>query len=899
MEIFAEGRSFGASEGGFATAPRRRRFTIDIKHFSNYFDLHISLHNNLTMEATGRGGKRKLQRGGSHKFTPARMLRDEANHPREKEDVEKSTSNEDTSSEEGSSEDERPEPPQQKAAINDSSLLPTTESDRKANLFCQLCDCPFPCTFPNQKASKDHIKTSPAHFSLKCQPCQKQFISTGALKKHKKACPTQQKLKGNTFCKLCDCTFPDQNALNEHIKTSPAHFSLKCQPCQKQFISTGALKKHKKACPTQQKLKGNTFCKLCDCTFPDQNALNEHIKTSPAHFSLKCQPCQKQFISTGALKKHKKACPTQQKLKGNTFCKLCDCTFPDQNALNEHIKTSPAHFSLKCQPCQKQFISTSALDTHEKALHPPFCKLCDCTFPDQYALKEHIKTSPAHVLDCWSCQKRFTSTIELNRHEKALHPPFCKHCDCTFPNQKALREHIKTSPAHFSLKCQPCQKQFISTSALDTHEKALHPPFCKLCDCTFPNQKALREHIKTSPAHLSLIFCKLCDCFFPDRFALKEHITTSPAHVLQCRSCTKRCISTSALGWLENALRPRPINPCAFCSKNVPEHLEDGGQQGRISNISCPLCGYTFPDQSALKQHIKTSPAHILLECQPCKKRFISISALGRHKQTHHAQPISTQSELITNLFCKLCDCTFPDENAAKEHIKTSPAHVLECQSCQKQCSSIIALDMHEKALHPPPINPCPFCLITLPSRPTALLKHLEDGGRCATRQGLTREKIAALVGRADKTGLLIFKHPEMVNQIVEEKEEEQEEEKVEVILKGTRPEDGPYGHVYHLLRFNQPRFECKQPAKSSTQDQFRYYQCPSSVAFALKGSKYKLGKSGHWLGFKTLDSLATHLERERCNDGMQTFQDALECVTQELHQMANAFRTRYQLAGP
>ncbi|KAI9099840.1 casein kinase substrate phosphoprotein PP28-domain-containing protein [Phlyctochytrium arcticum] len=90
----------------------------------NYFDSRNLLHNNLTMGTTGRGGapgrggKRKPQRGGSHRFTPARMLREEGdvwNHPREKEDDEKSTSNEDTSSEEESSEDERPAPPKPKA----------------------------------------------------------------------------------------------------------------------------------------------------------------------------------------------------------------------------------------------------------------------------------------------------------------------------------------------------------------------------------------------------------------------------------------------------------------------------------------------------------------------------------------------------------------------------------------------------------------------------------------------------------------------------------------------------------------------------------------------------------------------------------------------------------------
>ncbi|KAI9101259.1 hypothetical protein DFS34DRAFT_684355 [Phlyctochytrium arcticum] len=335
---------------------------------------------------------------------------------------------------------------------------------------------------------------------------------------------------------------------------------------------------------------------------------------------------------------------------------------------------------------------------------------------------------------------------------------------------------------------------------------------------------------------------------------------------------------------------------------------------------------------------------------------------------------------------CELCNRSFVDRHALRSHINNSPAHALiDCFPCRRNFISYEALANHNRDVHPPPINPCPFCQKSFPSGPAALLMHLESEGACATRQGLTREKIAAFVARADKKGLLIYKNPEVVNQIVDGKDEEKgkcEEGTDEDVIELDRweckqcPERGQFQDMESLLQHQRSpahdpiRYHCptraglaqqlsdapsydndcecselgsedswvdvtlapgndgtvsSNVAKSETEEvtfaagnkntvSKTVAESESNEVISAPGNAKPTSKSvsnsesnkviqkEHVLGFKTLSGLAQHLQRGACNDGMQTFSDALacndgmqtfsdalECVTQELSKMGIA----------
>ncbi|KAI9101257.1 hypothetical protein DFS34DRAFT_592142 [Phlyctochytrium arcticum] len=283
-------------------------------------------------------------------------------------------------------------------------------------------------------------------------------------------------------------------------------------------------------------------------------------------------------------------------------------------------------------------------------------------------------------------------------------------------------------------------------------------------------------------------------------------------------------------------------------------------------------------------------------------------------------------------MFCELCNRSFPHSRALDQHIADSQVHaaLYDCWPCRPNFDCYEDLQSHNEDVHSSLINPCPFCSKSFPSGPSALLMHLESGGVCATRQGLTRDRIATFVGRADKKGLLTFKGPESVNQIVEGKEEEKEEYEESIdedVIELERleckqcPERGQFQDIAALLRHQ----------SSAAHDPIRYH-CPTRIGLAqqLTGAPstdddtqsselesvdswdektFALGNDGtvsesvaasehdemiqgeHARGFRTLSGLTQHLERGACNDGMQTFQEALKCVTQEMGKMGIALR--------
>ncbi|KAL4888093.1 hypothetical protein BDV59DRAFT_148976 [Aspergillus ambiguus] len=126
------------------------------------------------------------------------------------------------------------------------------------------------------------------------------------------------------------------------------------------------------------------------------------------------------------------------------WCKPCDRTFCSQEALDQHLRDSPAHApSYECEPCGRTFGSQDALDQHlrDSPAHAPSyeCEPCGRTFGSQDALDQHLRDSPAHA------------------------PSYeCEPCGRTFGSQDALDQHLRDSPAHLQLHKTPLNKFFLS-----------------------------------------------------------------------------------------------------------------------------------------------------------------------------------------------------------------------------------------------------------------------------------------------------------------------------------------------------------------------------------------------------------------------------------------------------
>ena len=111
-------------------------------------------------------------------------------------------------------------------------------------------------------------------------------------------------------------------------------------------------------------------------------------------------------------------------------CESCDRRFNTTQALQHHIRDSPAH------------TTTFA------------CKECDRTFKTAHGLQQHIRDSPAHstVLSCRECNRTFNTEQALQQHirDAPVHSTnfACQECNRSFGTAQALQQHTCNSPAH-------------------------------------------------------------------------------------------------------------------------------------------------------------------------------------------------------------------------------------------------------------------------------------------------------------------------------------------------------------------------------------------------------------------------------------------------------------------
>jgi hypothetical protein len=89
--------------------------------------------------------------------------------------------------------------------------------------------------------------------------------------------------------------------LSKQLSTGPDHCSTMisyCIPCDRSFISPGALLQHKRDSP----LHGHD-CRMCDKHFGSERALKQHLQHSPIHTKTRSnEVCQQSFVNRDDLK---------------------------------------------------------------------------------------------------------------------------------------------------------------------------------------------------------------------------------------------------------------------------------------------------------------------------------------------------------------------------------------------------------------------------------------------------------------------------------------------------------------------------------------------------------------------------------------------------------------------
>ncbi|KAK4902468.1 hypothetical protein LTR49_027016 [Elasticomyces elasticus] len=89
------------------------------------------------------------------------------------------------------------------------------------------------------------------------------------------------------------------------------------------------------------RLSMTSNCKTCGRAYNSAEALQQHLRDSPAHaVTFDCDDCDRAFDTDGALQQHLRDSPAH----AVTFdCDDCDRTFDTDGALQQHLRDSPMH----------------------------------------------------------------------------------------------------------------------------------------------------------------------------------------------------------------------------------------------------------------------------------------------------------------------------------------------------------------------------------------------------------------------------------------------------------------------------------------------------------------------------------------------------------------------------
>uniref|UniRef100_A0A3Q3BRP5 Zinc finger protein 407 n=1 Tax=Kryptolebias marmoratus TaxID=37003 RepID=A0A3Q3BRP5_KRYMA len=225
------------------------------------------------------------------------------------------------------------------------------------------------------------------------------------------------------------------------------------------------------------------MCKICNFATAQLGDARNHVKRHLGMREYKCDICwafvMKKHLNIHLLGKHGVG---QRKEKFE--CELCDRSFSEKWALNNHMKLHNGEKPYKCAwpSCHYAFLNLSAMKDHYRT-HTEKSYLCDlCGFAGgtRHALTKHRRQHTERPFKCKLCNFASTTQSHLSRHkrvhtgEKPYRCPWCDYSNCA----ENIRKHILHTGKHEGVKMYNCPKCIHATNSpmeFRNHLKDSHP----------------------------------------------------------------------------------------------------------------------------------------------------------------------------------------------------------------------------------------------------------------------------------------------------------------------------------------------------------------------------------------------------------------------------------------
>ena len=370
---------------------------------------------------------------------------------------------------------------------------------------------------------------NPKNLKLNCDECNKIFPTEHHLRSHKME--HWRNGEEQYSCDQCDYKCKLKKTLKVHYNI---HLGIKhlCHLCPASYPSATGLKQHLFTHSGDKKEK-NFACKFCERRFVSNSELSRHIRSHTGEKPFTCDTCGKSFTTNSSMEKHKTLHDIDDtgNIRKKYVCEICNMRFTRKSYLTFHLNAHKEdnvgkrvkytnEFKLNAierskevglvKACEEMRIPRNSLRNWiALTIRPHACDFCDVAFPCKSALMAHVERNHPqevkeegeklnHSLSSNLVQFRnheetseeFQEGMRLERLKKANGNGSSRFFSREFKKEVAAfaKEHtIQAAKAKYNLG---------HTTIWQWVKLMNNPSTCHLCGKEFPDNCAVRRHLK-------------------------------------------------------------------------------------------------------------------------------------------------------------------------------------------------------------------------------------------------------------------------------------------------------------------------------------------------------------------------------------------------------------------